>query len=48
MKALADNFEGKKFNSPNDITIDEKGRWRTAQTALTIRKLLLTVSNGLR
>jgi gluconolactonase len=26
VKALADNFEGKKFNSPNDITIDGKGR----------------------
>lgn len=23
---LADNFEGKKFNSPNDLTIDSKGR----------------------
>lgn len=23
---MADNFEGKKFNSPNDLTIDSKGR----------------------
>ena len=23
---LADNFEGKKFNSPNDLTLDSKGR----------------------
>jgi gluconolactonase len=23
---LADNYEGKKFNSPNDLTIDSKGR----------------------
>ena len=23
---LADNFEGKKFNSPNDLTVDSKGR----------------------
>lgn len=23
---LADNFEGKKFNQPNDITVDSKGR----------------------
>jgi gluconolactonase len=23
---LADNFEGKRFNSPNDLTIDSKGR----------------------
>lgn len=23
---LADNFEGKKFNSPNDLTIDSRGR----------------------
>src|SRR5918993_584312 len=22
---LADNFEGKKFNSPNDLTVDQKG-----------------------
>jgi gluconolactonase len=26
VKTLADNFDGKKFNSPNDITIDSKGR----------------------
>jgi gluconolactonase len=26
VKSLADNFDGKKFNSPNDITIDAKGR----------------------
>jgi gluconolactonase len=25
VKALADAFEGKKFNSPNDLTIDSKG-----------------------
>ncbi len=26
VKALTDNFDGKKFNSPNDLTIDSKGR----------------------
>lgn len=26
VKTLADSFEGKKFNSPNDIAIDSKGR----------------------
>jgi len=26
VKSLADNFEGKKFNSPNDLTLDSKGR----------------------
>jgi gluconolactonase len=26
VKALADNWMGKKFNSPNDLTIDTKGR----------------------
>ncbi len=26
VKALADTFEGKKFNSPNDLTLDSKGR----------------------
>jgi gluconolactonase len=26
VKTLADKFEGKRFNSPNDITLDSKGR----------------------
>ncbi|MFM8272527.1 MAG: SMP-30/gluconolactonase/LRE family protein [Gemmata sp.] len=26
VKALADKFEGKRFNSPNDLTLDSKGR----------------------
>src|SRR6266545_3556962 len=26
VKTLADSFEGKKFNSPNDLTLDSKGR----------------------
>lgn len=26
VRALADNWKGKKFNSPNDLTIDRKGR----------------------
>lgn len=26
VKALADKFEGKQFNSPNDLTLDAKGR----------------------
>jgi gluconolactonase len=26
VRALADKFEGKRFNSPNDLTIDSKGR----------------------
>src|SRR4051812_20425348 len=26
VKTLADGFEGKKFNSPNDLTLDSKGR----------------------
>ncbi len=26
VKSLADKFEGKKFNSPNDLTLDAKGR----------------------
>jgi hypothetical protein len=25
-EVLADNYEGKKFNSPNDVAIDSKGR----------------------